>query len=191
MTGGGPFGLEAGQWTDDTSMAMCLAESLLETGGMDLRDQMNRYIRWRDEGHLSSNGRCFDIGNTVSAALRRFEATGDPLAGSTSADRAANGSIMRLAPVAMFFASDPAAAIEACERSSLTTHATPVVLDACRYLGSPLVGAFAGATREELLAPQYTPIPGYCEAHPLGPEVRAVVEGSFRNKRPPRIRGTG
>src|SRR6476659_3925843 len=73
MTGGGPFGLRPGEWTDDTSMALCLAESLVERGGFDSRDQMERYLRWRHDGHLASNGRCFDIGMTVSGALRRFQ----------------------------------------------------------------------------------------------------------------------
>src|SRR5690606_18751575 len=73
MVGGGPFGLEPGQWTDDTSMALCLAESLVERRGFDPLDQLERYSRWHDEGHLSSTGRCFDIGNTVRAALERYE----------------------------------------------------------------------------------------------------------------------
>ena len=46
MVGGGPFGLAPGQWTDDTSMALCLAESLVECHGLDARDQMERYRRW-------------------------------------------------------------------------------------------------------------------------------------------------
>src|SRR5205809_5049578 len=83
MVGGGPFGLRPGEWTDDTSMGLCLAESLVERGGFDPRHQMERYLRWRDHGHLSSNGRCFDIGSTVAGALRRFEREGEPYAGST------------------------------------------------------------------------------------------------------------
>ena len=98
MVGGGPFGLEPGQWTDDTSMAVCLAESLVERG-FDPHDQMTRYVRWWREGYWSSTGRCFDIGNTVAAALSRFEATGDAIAGSTDRQSAGNGSLMRLAPV--------------------------------------------------------------------------------------------
>jgi ADP-ribosyl-[dinitrogen reductase] hydrolase len=73
MIGGGPFNLEPGQWTDDTSMALCLAESLIECGGFNAFDQMERYVRWYREGHLSSRGDCFDIGNTVRAALHEFE----------------------------------------------------------------------------------------------------------------------
>jgi len=99
MVGGGPFGLEAGQWTDDTSMALCLAESLIECGEFDPADQMRRYVRWYREGYLSSNGRCFDIGNTVRNALNRFETTGEPFSGSTSPNSAGNGSLMRLAPI--------------------------------------------------------------------------------------------
>jgi ADP-ribosyl-[dinitrogen reductase] hydrolase len=77
MVGGGPFGLEPGQWTDDTSMALCLAESLIECG-FDPEDQLRRYVRWWREGYLSSTGRCFDIGNTTRTALAEFERTGRP-----------------------------------------------------------------------------------------------------------------
>ena len=82
MVGGGPFGLPPGSWTDDTSMALCLAESLITCRGFDARDQMERYIRWWQDGHMSSTGACFDIGNTVASALRKFGQTGDPYAGS-------------------------------------------------------------------------------------------------------------
>src|SRR5262245_1280369 len=78
MVGGGPFGLHPGEWTDDTSMALCLAASLAELGRFDAKDQMLRYCKWRYEGYLSSNGECFDIGNTVQAALSRFRQSGDP-----------------------------------------------------------------------------------------------------------------
>ncbi len=77
MVGGGPFDLAPGQWTDDTSMALCLAASLVENRGFDPRDQMDRYVRWWKEGYMSANGRCFDIGNTVRSALVRFLSTGD------------------------------------------------------------------------------------------------------------------
>ena len=43
MTGGGPFNLPIGAWTDDTSMALCLGMSLAESGGFDAADQMTRY----------------------------------------------------------------------------------------------------------------------------------------------------
>ena len=191
MVGGGPFGLAAGQWTDDTSMALCLAESLLERGGFDAADQMRRYVRWWREGHLSSTGRCFDIGNTTSRSLASFERTGEPYSGSTDPRSAGNGSIMRLAPVPLFFANDPAAAIRACADSSRTTHGATVAVDACRYLGALLLGALAGERKETLLAPGYTPVPGYWDEHPLCPEIAAIAGGSFARKRESEIRGSG
>ena len=69
MVGGGPFRLKAGQWTDDTSMALRLAESLLDRGELDLEDQLRRYVMWHESGYLSSNGRCFDIGITTRTQL--------------------------------------------------------------------------------------------------------------------------
>jgi ADP-ribosyl-[dinitrogen reductase] hydrolase len=190
MIGGGPFDLAAGAWTDDTSMALCLAESLIEKRGFDAADQMQRYVRWWRHGHLSSTGHCFDIGGTTRDALARFERTGEAHAGSTVRSHAANGSLMRLAPVPLFFWTSRDA-IELSGRSSLTTHGSPLPVDACRYLGALIVGALRGATRDELLAPYYEPWPGCWDEHPLVPEIADIAAGSFRTKQPPAIRGTG
>src|SRR5215218_284125 len=114
-------------------MALCLAESLFECGGFDAGDQMRRYVRWRDEGYLSSKGWCFDCGITVSGALERFKRTGEPFAGSTAEDTAGNGSLMRLAPVALFWARDPSLAIAMAAESSRTTHGARAAVDACRW----------------------------------------------------------
>ena len=101
MIGGGPFNLQPGKWTDDTSMALCLAESLLKKGCFDAVDQMERYLNWWTSGYLSSTGVCFDIGLTVRQALADFQRNGDPYAGSTDRYSAGNGSLMRLAPVVL------------------------------------------------------------------------------------------
>jgi len=61
MIGGGPFNLKPGQWTDDTSMALCLAESLIQCKGFNPKDQMERYIKWWREGYQSSTGKCFEV----------------------------------------------------------------------------------------------------------------------------------
>jgi ADP-ribosyl-[dinitrogen reductase] hydrolase len=191
MTGGGPFSLRPGQWTDDTSMALCLATSLLEQGGFDPADQMDRYLRWYREGYLSSTGRCFDIGNTVRAALHRYERSGDPYSGSTHPYSAGNGSIMRLAPVVLYFAASPATAIARAAASSRTTHGAAAAVDGCRYLAALLLGALAGEPKEVLLQPRYTPIAGLWQEQPLVAEIDAVAAGSFREKDPPAIRGSG
>ncbi len=73
---GGPHGLEPGEWTDDTSMALALADSIAQVG-WDLNDQAQCYVRWWKYGEYSVNGRCFDIGTTTHSALASFEQTGD------------------------------------------------------------------------------------------------------------------
>ena len=191
MVGGGPFGLEPGQWTDDTSMALCLAESLVEQQGFEPADQMKRYVRWWRQGHLSSTGGCFDIGGTVRSALSRFETTGEPFSGSTDPHSAGNGSIMRLAPVPLFFAKDPKQAISMSGMSSRTTHGAQTAVDACRYLGALIVGALQAVCKKELLSDHYTPVPGYWKGHPLCAEIDAIAAGSFKEKEPPGIKGSG
>ena len=191
MIGGGPFGLEPGQWTDDTSMAMCLAESLVECGRFDGRDQLVRYLRWFEDGHWSSTGSCFDIGNIVRRALSDFRHTSEPFSGPTEEHTAGNGSLMRLAPVPLYFAHDPAVAIRMAADSSRTTHGTAMAVDACRYFAGLLVSALHGASKDELLAPMHAPIEGLWEREPLHPRIAEVVAGSFRMKHPPHVRGTG
>ncbi len=151
MEGGGPFNLQPGEWTDDTSMALCLAESLLERSGFDAHDQMTRYVSWWREGHLSSTGECFDIGNTVRGSLGRFLRTGDPFAGPDDPATAGNGSLMRLAPVPMFYAADPETAIARAAESSRTTHGAAEAIDRCVRFARILADALHGASKTELL----------------------------------------
>jgi ADP-ribosylglycohydrolase len=191
MQGGGPFALDAGQWTDDTSMALCLAESLLECGRFDPVDQLRRYVRWYREGYHSSTGRCFDIGVAVRGALVRFEKTNEPWCGSNDPMSAGNGSIMRLAPVPLFFAQSPAIAIARAGDSSRTTHAVLDAVDACRYLAALIVGALEGRPRAELFGSMFTPVHGRWANEPLSPNIAEIASGSFLRRQPPHIKGSG
>jgi ADP-ribosylglycohydrolase len=190
MVGGGPFSLKPGEWTDDTSMALCLAESLVETGRFDAADQMRRYLSWWRTGRLSSHGRCFDIANTVRLALERFEVTGSAYALPDENGNAGNGSLMRLAPVPLFYAAHRAEAVARAGESSMTTHGSPEARDACRVLAAFIVGALHGLSKTELLSEDF--FESFLEsADPLAPRVAEVARGSFARKQPPEIRGTG
>jgi ADP-ribosyl-[dinitrogen reductase] hydrolase len=184
MVGGGVFNLQAGQWTDDTSMALCLATSLVECNGFDATDQMQRYVRWMDEGYLSSTGRCFDIGGATRNALTNFKHTGNPYSGSIDAQSAGNGSIMRLAPVPMFFYPDRDAVINMSGESSRTTHSAIECVEACKLLGAILFQALDGATKEEVLLGHG--IEGLTSAG-----IQAIATGDYRNKPMSQIFGTG
>jgi len=184
MVGGGPFRLKPGQWTDDTSMALCLASSLVEKSQFDAEDQMRRYVRWHEDGYWSSTGRCFDIGNATGAALARFKRTGDPFAGSSDPHSAGNGSIMRLAPVPMFFAGDVEKAVHYSAESSRTTHGAEECIDACRLFAAMLVRALQGAGKEEVLTADATTFSGAAK-------VADIAHGSYRSKDEGAIKGSG
>jgi ADP-ribosyl-[dinitrogen reductase] hydrolase len=182
MIGGGPFKLAPGQWTDDTSMALCLAESLV-TVGFDLSDQLERYCRWKEDGHWSSTGTCFDIGLATRRALRRFRETGIVEAGSTDPGSAGNGCIMRLAPVPMYFVVDEEQAGKWSARSCVTTHGAAECVDAARVMGRVLARALCGVPRDRLLEG--------LSADGLSPAIAAIARGDFQRKSESDIRGTG
>jgi ADP-ribosyl-[dinitrogen reductase] hydrolase len=192
MVGGGCFNLKAGAWTDDTSMALCLAESLLERDGFDPVDQLERYVRWYREGYRSSTGKCFDIGNSTRHAMERFERTHEPYPGDHDPGGGGNGPLMKLAPVVLAYAHRPEEAIARAAESARTTHGAPEAIAACRYLAGLLVGALAGVERAELLRSEpFEPVPGIWDEAPLTPEVLSVARGSYLVAEPPRINGGG
>jgi ADP-ribosylglycohydrolase len=192
---GGPHRLEPGQWTDDTSMALALADSIAEAG-WDVADQARRYLAWWRTGEYSVNGRCFDIGMTTALALERFEQDGDPWTSGDPSPRASgNGSIMRLAPVAIaYFRMFP----EQCDllvdrlvESSRPTHASHQCRSACAYFGLVLCGLIHGLPREQVLDPGWEPVRRAHERSRFHPEVLEIARGSFRTRQPPDIYGSG
>lgn len=184
MTGGGPFRLKLGEWTDDTSMALCLATSLVEMGQFDANDQMQRYCRWLDSGYLSSNGRCFDVGGTTASALRRYQRSGNPNSGSTDPTSAGNGSIMRLAPIPMFFCPDLDAIERYAAASSITTHGAPECVDACRLLGRIIGRALLDQSKEDVLFADGATFTG-------AGKIEGIACGTYLEKSESDIRGTG
>jgi ADP-ribosyl-[dinitrogen reductase] hydrolase len=192
---GGTHRLEAGEWTDDTSMALALAESIASVG-WDLNDQANQYVAWWKTGKYSVNGRCFDIGITTSLALNQFLADQNALVSGDRSERASgNGSIMRLAPVPIRYAHLYPTKTEELSRlaaeSSLPTHASEQCLSACRYLAVVLAALIQGEDRGEILSPDWKPLEQLNAIKPLHPLIHEIAQGSFRQKQPPAIEGSG
>lgn len=191
IVGGGIHELQPGEWTDDTSMALCLAESLIACKGFDAYDQMTRYLRWYRAGYLSSKGFCFGIGNATKKALIRFENTGEPYSGSYDPWCAGNGSIMRLAPVPLYYANEPQLAIRMSGQSSATTHPLRETVDACRFLGGLIVGAVNGCSKEEILSASYSPLHDGWQTEPLTEKIAMIANGSYKEKKKEQIKGSG
>lgn len=192
---GGPHGLNAGEWTDDTSMALALADSM-SLMGWDLNDQASQYVDWWRNGKYSVNGRCFDIGVTTRGALARFEQTGDARTSGDPDERASgNGSIMRLAPVAIRFAdllpNHLGELVLYAAESSLPTHSSGQCKAACAYLCVILAALVKGCGKEEALSPECDVIRRLPDVCTLPRSIAAVAGGSFRTKEPPEIQGSG
>jgi ADP-ribosylglycohydrolase len=190
---GGPHGLNAGEFTDDASMA--LADSIAQVG-WNLNDQAERYVQWMQHGRYSVNGRGFDIGITTSGALHSFLGGGDATrSGSRSESASGNGSIMRLAPVPIRYhgryPDDIPGLARLAEESNLTTHAGEQCLSACRYLALVLGALIQGEDRAKVLSPSWEPLARLKAAKPLHPLIEDVADGGFREKQPPVIRGAG
>ncbi len=183
MQDGGPFNLREGQWTDDTSMALCLADSLIERG-FDPADQMQRYTRWFREGYNSVTGRCFDIGVGTRAALIRWEKTKDPFAGDVSPHAAGNGTLMRLAPVAMRYANDAHQAMRQAAVVTRTTHGAPETIDCSQIMAAHLCAEFNHTDDDEdqpVLGPA-----GYTNQKTMN-----IALGTYLDKTQDQIRGSG
>ncbi len=183
MAGGGPFNLKPGEWTDDTSMALCLADGLIANiGELDPRDLADRFARWWRHGENSVTGRCFDIGNATRSALENFVRTGKPI-GSRDKHSAGNGGIMRLAPAAIVGRADPARAAALARAQSEVTHAAPECLDAADVLARVLTAGISGSGLASLRAAEQTDL--------ASPKVRAIAGGAWRGKTRGEIRSSG
>jgi ADP-ribosyl-[dinitrogen reductase] hydrolase len=186
MLGGGPFDLPRGAWTDDTAMALLLAESLLERG-FDANDQVERYVRWQRDGHGSSTGQCVGISASTARALATAQYKRQPFAGSHDPAQLDKDPLARVAPVVMYFFADPPSAVSAAAEATRITAQAPLVLDCVRMLAAMLRQALAGRDKAAVLKP---PRDSWASAH-TRPEALAVYEGSYLQRMPPEITAGG
>ncbi|MCM2310102.1 MAG: ADP-ribosylglycohydrolase family protein [Steroidobacteraceae bacterium] len=169
---GGPG---SGAWTQHTALALCLTESLLDTGRCDARDQIERYLAWQRTGHLSALGLPGQPTPDVARALATYQWRGLPMAGSHDPRDRSASSLPRVVSAAVFAVADPAAAVTLAVECSRTTHQSPIVLDACRCYAALIVGALRGTAPATLLGGVYEPVAGFWNRKPLKAELVAAL----------------
>jgi ADP-ribosyl-[dinitrogen reductase] hydrolase len=187
LLGGGPFDLPRGAWTDDTAMALLLAESLLEREGFDAHDQVQRFARWQREGYGSSTGQCVGISASVARALATAQYKGQPFAGSHDPKQLDKDPLSRVAPVVMYFFADAAGAVARAAEAARITAQAPLVLDCVRLLAAMVHQALAGRDKASVLRPPRNT----WESPTTRPEVLAVFDGSYSRLAQPEISGAG
>ncbi|CAF1124320.1 unnamed protein product [Adineta ricciae] len=205
LQSGGTWGLAKGQFTDDTSMALCLASSLVVKKGFNPYDQLVRYKWWYRYGYMSSTGECFDIGKATRDSLEMFEERQKIYADQSrqisrdvdslsypdqlqtfdvncSCDGVAgNGALMRLAPVPLFFYQYPEYAVEYSGLSGQITHGDVKAYDACRYYGALIVAAIQGQKKDDILGDDfYSKNRSWFGKQELCSDIRKIAKGSFK-----------
>lgn len=182
MVGGGPFHLNPGEWTDDTSMALCLAQSLIDCKGFDARDQLLKYLNWYHNGYMSSIGSCFDIGGQTSAVLQYFDKTLDEITAGYASRRSdgslssGNGSLMRLAPIPIVYYPNRQLVHKYAVASSLTTHPSHICLDACSTYAQLICDAFDGKDKRAIIS---NPLLYKVKAHNIGMDIEDVKASGY------------
>ncbi|CAF2646155.1 unnamed protein product [Rotaria sp. Silwood2] len=208
LEGGGTWGLEKGQFTDDTSMALCLAASLIDRRDFIPYDQLVRYKWWYQYGYMSSTGKCFDIGAATKQSIIQFEKNQKDYASKTSIPIdymdflsdpgclkefnvycsedgvAGNGALMRLAPVPLFFYRNPKKAVEYAGISGKITHGDEKAYDACRFYAALIVGALQNKSKDDLLKETfYTDYKTWFGDKDLHPDIQKIADGSYKKER--------
>ena len=182
IVGGGPFKLRPGEWTDDTALALCVADSVLFCGGLDQDDLLRRFRRWLRYGDSSCTGSCVGAGNTTTEAIRRFEKTQNLISDLTGPEFATNGSLMRLAPIAMYWHREREDAIKAARDQSVTTHSNPAAVEACAYFTDVLLDAIEAQPKEHVMRPRQWL---------ANEDIDAVARGSWIGKQRADIQSSG
>lgn len=187
-TEGNPYGIPIGYWTDDTSMALCMGQSLIEKKCFDANDIMTKFCNWQRKGYMSSTDECFDIGNTTRTSLMKYWRFPDmgPFCGDDDTLSAGNGSIMRLAPIPMFFHTNLEQAMFYAGESSRLTHANSECIDSCKFL-SEIIWAHINMTDTEKI--HYDSV--LLNNKKLSPKVKNIIlESDFLHK-DAKVEGTG
>jgi ADP-ribosyl-[dinitrogen reductase] hydrolase len=149
MRSGGYFKLPAGAWTDDTAMALCLADSLLLDPNLNPKDLLDRFCDWAANGINTSTGQCVGIGQNTLRVLGNYHRNGSLQAPETRQKSDGNGAIMRLAPVAIRHWSNRKEAMRWASLQSQTTHFSELSAASCEYLASALISLISGEDWEQ------------------------------------------
>jgi ADP-ribosyl-[dinitrogen reductase] hydrolase len=173
----------AGEWSDATATALCLAESLFEAGRFDLADQMERFLRWLRDGYPAKVRRSLRIDRQMAEALRFYEKNGNPYGGDCGHRDAGDGALVRLAPIAIVWQTNPALAIQRAGQQALTTNPGTISVDACRLLCALLLAALDGCPQEQILDWDRHPYRHLFRGeHALCAEIDAIAHGDYLDR---------
>ena len=135
---GGHHNMDNGEWTDDTAMALGMAQSFIDNDGeFNPADIMHNWSRWYNAGEFIPRGKCFDIGNTTQRAIDKYDKNNTVYNGLSLDTESGNGALMRLAPVVMV-STTPERAMELAVAQTIMTHGSPTAIEYSRVFAHEL-----------------------------------------------------
>ena len=189
---GGKFRLNAGEWTDDTAMALCLAQSLIDSNGFDPIDQLNKYLEWIDTGYMSCTGKMVGLGKTCWRSLFNYRRKGQPYTDIKSEKFSGNGSLMRLAPICIYYANNLDLAVHYAALSSKTTHGSPIAVDCCRYFAYVILKLVHGVEKDTLFSDSFvSDVHKYFTDEPLHEALNSIIQCEYISKGVDEIQSSG
>jgi len=190
---GGKFNLPAGAYTDDTAMTLCLAQSLIDKNGCDLNDQLQKYCNWLTNNYMSATNKSIGCGKQIYRALLNYMNKKETVCTVGNNKSAGNGSLMRVAPIAIFYMNNLNKALECAAKSSYTTHKLKVCADACITFTWLLFGFYKGFSKKDILSKEYANyyLFEYSKTYEYEPEIIEILLGSYKNKSVEQINSSG
>ena len=169
MTGFGTYNLPAGTFSDDSSLAFCLAEAL--TQEFSLQKIGNNFVAWLNNNYWTPGGNVFDVGIATSQAIRRLQGGCHPeLAGGMNVSDNGNGSLMRILPLLVYIKDkEPADRYQITKQVSSITHGHIRSVIACFYYLEFAPQIINGIDKFQAYKSLQTDIPGYLNSLSISP----------------------
>lgn len=188
---GGRYDVLLGEYTDDTAMSLCLCESLI-LNGFNEANQLELYLKWLECGYMSANNKSIGIGITTYKSLMDFKKNKNTISTRANKNSAGNGSLMRIAPIALYNHSNIKQALAQAALSSYTTHALDICADACMMYAGLIHGALKNLDKDEILSKNYAKwLFGLSKEYKISDEIADILNGSYKEKSRDEIHSTG
>lgn len=173
-------------YTDDTSQALCLAQSLLDCNGFDIEDQLDKFFKWYSEGYMSSTGEVFDVGIQTRNRLGAYKKYKDGFCKDKPREEDLSGQkkdgnwcLMKIWPIPLFYANDPQKALYYAGESCKAIHNTDLCISCAEYFVGLIIWALNGIKKSDLKTFAYSPVENWRETHELHPALIPVTKGSY------------
>lgn len=147
---GGKFNLAAGEWTDDTAMALCLAEALCLTPELNSKILLDLFLKWIMEGYHTTQGKAIGIGKQTFKVLLNYRKNGDLVSPFNASKYSGNGALMRMGPIAIKYYHSLHLTQKYAEQSAATTHSSIESLQTARLFGGILHRLLNDSSKDDL-----------------------------------------